>query len=476
MNHNQVTIVTGGGRGIGRAIALRMARQTAVLLVGRTSADLAAVCTEINNSGGIADFTVGDVSEPATAAAALEKVSARGWTVRNLVCNAGIGKGGPLVSFDPAVWRQMFLVNVDGAFHFMQACLPSMIEAKEGAICVISSVSGLKGHKYDSAYSATKFALVGLAQSLADEVRKHNIAVVPICPGFVYSDMTSRTIAGLMHHRGWTEAEAEQRIAQTNPQGRILQPEEIAEAVAFCSAETGLAVSGQSLTLTGSSDSRLLQLINWVHENAAAAKGLLVPVSGGTDSAANFSICSRAYPEKTVGVYVGPRASLRNVEWFESVGKMIYLDPITSFSDAEIARWAQFQELAKSSNRWLVGSRNQTEEFTGLYSLASRAATFYPLAKVWKSEVMQLCAQIGVPAEVIASSRRADPDCGRPKELAEIPLEQMDIFLQVTNGILPETALSTLSASQIDYLTKVVAQNRFKQFLPTKGPALFKVG
>lgn len=471
----QATIVTGGGRGIGRAIALRMARSTAILVIGRTESDLKDVCAEVVAGGGLADFIVGDVSDAATAAQALAKLNEKGWNIRNLVANAGIGKGGPLVDFDPAVWRQMFAVNVDGAFHFIQACLPRMIEQKGGSISIISSVSGLRGFKNDAPYSATKFALVGLAQSLAHELAKHNIVVVPICPGYVESDMTRRSIRGLMNRHGVSQADAEARIAQTNPQGRILQPEEIAEAVAFCATNAARPISGASLEMLGWSDARVLQLVNWVYDNAARAKQLFVPISGGTDSALNFAVCSKAYPEKTVGVFVGPQERLRCSSWFEETGKVMYLPPLAFPGDAEIARWAQFLELSKSANGWLVGSRNRTEKHTGNYSLASRVATFLPLGKTWKSEVMELCAQIGVPAEVIASSRRADPDCGRPQELAEIPLEMIDLFCKVRVGIKGADTLEVLTRPQVDYLTHMCEQNEWKQYLPTEGPSLISI-
>jgi NAD(P)-dependent dehydrogenase (short-subunit alcohol dehydrogenase family)/NH3-dependent NAD+ synthetase len=471
----QATIVTGGGRGIGRAIALRMARITAVLAVGRTEADLQEVCVEIAASGGLADFIVGDVSDEATAAQAMDRLQKNGWNIRNLVANAGIAKGGPLVDFDPAVWRQMFGVNVDGTFHFVQACLPRMIEQRDGSISIISSINGLRGYKYDAPYSATKFALVGLAQSLAQELAKHNIVVVPICPGFVESEMTRRTVRGLITHRGIDRAAAEKLVAGANPQGRILRPEEIAEAVAFCTTSAARSTSGQSLEMLGWSDARVLQLVNWVHEKAARAKKLFVPVSGGTDSALNFAVCSKAYPEKTIGVYVGTKDHLRASDWFESTGTLVYIDPIAFPGDAEIARWAQFLELSKSANGWLVGSRNRTEKHTGLYSLASRVATFLPLGNTWKSEVMELCAQIGVPAEVRASSRRADPDCGRSPELAEIPLETIDTFLKVRVGENGEEALQALTPAQVDYLTHVCEQNEFKEHLPTEGPPLLSI-
>jgi len=478
MPNQSVTIVTGGGRGIGRAIALRMSALTSVIVVGRTESDLQSVCAEIEAGGGQAAYCVGDVSDPATAQATIDLAALKGWTIRNLVCNAGIGKGGALHTIAPAVWDEMFAVNVRGTYLFARACLPPMIEQKGGSIAIISSTVGLKGQKYDAAYSATKFALVGLAQSLAAEVKKHNIVVVPLCPGFVETEMTRRTVAGLVKHRGMSEAEAEALLAKTNLQGRILLPEELAEAVAFCATTTDAKVSGAAMELIGQTEPRVLQLVNWVRENAAKAKKLFVPISGGSDSALSFYLCAQAYPDKVTGIFVGSPSKLRARAWFESIGPVLYLKPprqknkAAHADHAEIARWAAFLELSNAHNAWLVGSRNHTEEYTGLYSLASRVATFLPLANIWKSEVMTLCDAIGVPAEVTASSRHADPDCGRPQSLAEIPLEMIDTYLKVRNGEQPESALEALGAAQIEYLRRTIDQNQFKRFLPTKGPRL----
>ncbi|OYV26946.1 MAG: hypothetical protein B7W98_02845, partial [Parcubacteria group bacterium 20-58-5] len=177
---------------------------------------------------------------------------------------------------------------------------------------------------------------------------------------------------------------------------------------------------------------------------------------------------------KVLGIFVGAPENLRCREWFEAIGPVSYRS--IQSGNAEIQRWAAFLELSNQSEAWLIGSRNRTEEYTGLYSLASRVATFLPLAKVWKSQVMTLCNLIGVPDAITASSRHADPDCGRPQEMAEIPLEKFDAYLQRHNGECTESVLAaykTLSEGPITYLERVVAQNRFKQLLPNKGPAIF---
>lgn len=216
----------------------------------------------------------------------------------------------------------------------------------------------------------------------------------------------------------------------------------------------------------------LTELKKWVRQTAAQANGLLLPVSGGSDSALVFHILNSVYPEKTVGVFVG--SNLRARDWFESEGTIRYLPELASPNHAEVERNAIFQKLALDENRWLVGTRNRTENVFGTFSLASRIATYLPIAGLWKSDVMQLCSLIGVPEEVLASSRRADPDCGRPKELAEIPLELIDVFLKVRIGVLAAESLTScgLEPAQIAYLDKAYKGNKWRTGLPTEGPQL----
>ncbi len=252
-NINLVTIITGASRGIGRVMALRMAKETSVLAVGRTEAELSSLCEEIRKAGGSADYVVGDVADPATADATMAKALANKWTVQNLVCNAGIGKGGVSHSFDKDLWKEIFAVNVNGTFWFTQACLPGMVERKSGNICIISSTAGLKGMKYDAAYCASKHALVGLAKSLALEYAKHGIVVVPVCPGFVESEMTDRTIAGLVKHQSLTPEAARAKVAKTNPQNRIIPAAEVADAVALVCSGALVSLNGHPLVLTGGS-------------------------------------------------------------------------------------------------------------------------------------------------------------------------------------------------------------------------------
>lgn len=216
-------------------------------------------------------------------------------------------------------------------------------------------------------------------------------------------------------------------------------------------------------------DKRLKTLIKWLHKSTQRAQGILVPVSGGSDSALIFWLFNQACPEKTIGVFSGSKSQLRCRAWFESVGNMRYAPAPRGKEDKESRRWATFQTIAIAEQRWLVGSRNRSEEVMGNFSLPSRIATFLPLAGVWKSDVMELCSIVGVPKEITDSSRRADPDCGRPEEMSEIPLELIDVFLKAKCGAKRKT-LKALTREQIGYLEHVYSVNQFRKHLPVVGP------
>jgi len=244
-------VITGAGRGIGRAVALRLAQEMPLVLVGLTSAHLEAVANDVMARDGRAVVVSGDVADPATAARAVEAAHAQGWTVGGLVASAGIGKGGATHEFLAEDWKRLFDVNVHGAFHFVRAVLPDMLAAGSGTICLVASTAGVKGYAYAAGYSASKHALVGLARSMAKEYGKRGIVTVPVCPGFVDTDMARHTIEGLMKHRGISEAEARAKIERVNPQRRIIPAEEVAEAVAFVLSGKVPALSGEPMILGG---------------------------------------------------------------------------------------------------------------------------------------------------------------------------------------------------------------------------------
>lgn len=250
MSENAI-VITGAGRGIGRAAALRLASEGPLVLVGLTRAHLDAVANDALARDGRAIVVEGDVADPATAERAVAAAHAEGWKVGTLVASAGIGKGGATHEFPTEDWKRLFDVNVHGAFHFVRAVLPDMLAAGSGSICLVASTAGVKGYAYSAGYAATKHALVGLARSMAKEYGKKGIVTVPICPGFVDTDMARHTIEGLMRHRGLDEAEARAKIERVNPQRRLIPPEEVAEAIVFVASGKVPALSGEPMILGG---------------------------------------------------------------------------------------------------------------------------------------------------------------------------------------------------------------------------------
>jgi NH3-dependent NAD+ synthetase len=215
---------------------------------------------------------------------------------------------------------------------------------------------------------------------------------------------------------------------------------------------------------------RLGVLIDWIRRTSGSndGRGALIPVSGGSDSALCFWLCVQALPPgRAIGVYAGQE--LRCAAWFEALGT-IHVVPSPPGDDVELQRWMLMFSHARRERCWLVGSRNRTEDVLGNYSLASRLATYLPLAGLWKSEVMELAAFVGVPAEILQSSQRADPLCGRPQEMADILFHAVDRFLQVKIGERPAADLDALTEAQVEYLEGIYRRNRFKSALPMRGP------
>lgn len=196
-------------------------------------------------------------------------------------------------------------------------------------------------------------------------------------------------------------------------------------------------------------DQKLDTLVKWVRETSKPVRGLLVPVSGGTDIALCFWICSQARPGEVLGVYTGE--ILRSKEWFNSLGKVMVVDTPGDLKEVEEMRWARFLAISIVREYGLVGSRTRTEDLLGTYSLASRVASFLPLVGTWKSEVLKLCAYVKVPNEVIASSFQPDCDCGRPPALISIPFNLIDNFLK-KKALKEEADLYGLTKEQEDYL------------------------
>ena len=245
-------LVTGAGRGIGASIARALAGLGArVSLCGRTDATLRSIGAELSASGAQAAHFVADVSAREQVEAAVAGARAAFGRIDILINNAGQAGSAPITQRNDALWNQMLAVNLSGAYYGIQAVLPEMIKNDFGRIVTIASTAGLTGYAYVAAYCAAKHGVVGLTRAVAREVATRNITVNAVCPGYTDTDIvheSARKIAAVTRR---SEAEAVQALTKTNPQGRLVQPDEVANAVAWLCRPGSESVTGQSIVVAG---------------------------------------------------------------------------------------------------------------------------------------------------------------------------------------------------------------------------------
>ena len=242
MSMNRVALVTGAGRGIGRAIALKLAGAGWDVAVNyRTSAAGAEeIASNIIILGRRAIAVQADVANAQAVRAMVADVEDRLGPVSLLVNNAGLSWTGLFQDTAYDAWRRLFTVNVDGAYHCIQAVLPRMLHEKEGNIINVTSIWGLHGASCEVAYAATKAALVGLTKSLAAELAPSGIRVNAVAPGSIETDMV-RMLG----------PETRDLLIEETPLGRLGTPEDVAHAVAFLASEKASFLTGQILIADG---------------------------------------------------------------------------------------------------------------------------------------------------------------------------------------------------------------------------------
>jgi len=244
-------LVTGASRGIGRAVAQRLLEQGArVTLMGRSQGALEQACKQLEQYGE-AGFVCGDIVQQEQVRAAFQAARRRFGPVDILVNNAGQAVSERFDRLDEAAWRRMLDVNLTGAFHCIQAALPDMLARQWGRIVNVASTAGLTGYAYVAAYCAAKHGVIGLTRSLALETAKKGVTVNAVCPGYTETDLVQEAVDNIIKKTGLTADEARARLAQGNPQGRLVQPEQVADAVAWLCQPGASAVNGQSIPVDG---------------------------------------------------------------------------------------------------------------------------------------------------------------------------------------------------------------------------------
>jgi NAD(P)-dependent dehydrogenase (short-subunit alcohol dehydrogenase family) len=241
-------LVTGGGSGVGRAIALALAEAGVdVTICGRREAPLAALAGE--NSRIFARAC--DVTDEASIAALYAEAEAARGPFDIVVANAGMAESSPAHRTKLADWQRTLDVNLTGAFLTVRPALAGMGKRAGGRIVFIASTAGLKGYAYVAPYVAAKHGVIGLMRALAVEATKTGVTVNAVCPGFVETEMLEVSVRRIVDKTGRSAAEARASLAATNPQGRFIQPQEVASAVLWLCSEAAASITGQAISVSG---------------------------------------------------------------------------------------------------------------------------------------------------------------------------------------------------------------------------------
>ncbi len=245
-------VVTGGGRGIGAAVAEALAEAGApVVVTARTAAEIEAVAEALRVRGRVAHSAVCDVTDPASVAAMAASAQELLGSVDILVNNAGVARSAPFLKVTPEQWEEVHRVNATGVLLVTQAFLPGMLERGWGRIVNVASVASLVGARYITAYAASKHALIGMARCLAEELAGTGVTVNSVCPSYVDTPMTDENIERIAAKTGRDADAVRSGLEEMQPGGRLITPREVAHAVMTFMPEEAAALQGSELVVRG---------------------------------------------------------------------------------------------------------------------------------------------------------------------------------------------------------------------------------